>query len=407
MKRARVNFRAARLLIRALILVCGLRCALAQNVISSVATRDVLPPESLPADFARNLISSIIASSDRLTVPFDDEARRVAAKLDAHVRSMIDGWPWRPLHHVLGISGFETYFDHPDELFYALSLAAPLLSVESKKRVLVFLTARLEETAPFEIDGFERGRGAPRESYDVPEALRAHGRGAARTLFGIGAFALFVSQLDESSRAQLDLPRHWQRIRERMAPLLAQVAVPRARANPAASGDAEQLNGNLTGLLGAAQLAIALRDDEALREITAGVQQLAQSRNDLERTNAQFVEKTAGASKNLHNFKLPRYCALTPAAARCLQETTRSLAANRLRAFRDMRPGWHVALGDRLIGGENYTNPLHFDRALFAGAAIIEELPRAELLRVIDVPACKADFYFIEKCALALRARTR
>jgi hypothetical protein len=78
-----------------------------------------------------------------------------------------------------------------------------------------------------------------------------------------------------------------------------------------------------------------------------------------------------------------------------------------LRAFREVRPGWQVALGDRLIGGENYTNPLHFDRALFAGAALIEELPRAELLRLIDVPACKADFYFIEKCALALRARTR
>ena len=49
----------------------------------------------------------------------------------------------------------------------------------------------------------------------------------------------------------------------------------------------------------------------------------------------------------------------------------------------------------------------HFDRALFAAAALIEELPADELLRFIDVPACKADFYFIEKCALALRARAR
>jgi hypothetical protein len=390
-----------------MIFICAWPSALAQNVVSSVAARDVLPPEPLPADFAQNLISAITASSNPLPVPSDDEARRVAAKLEAHVRTLIDGWPWRPLHHVLGISGFETYFDHPDELFYALSLAMPLLSTESQKRVRVFLTARLVETAPFEVEGFERERGAPRESYDVPESLRAHGRGAAHSLFGISAFALFVSQLDESSRAQLDLSRHWQRIRQRMAPILAKVAAPSAPANPAASGDAEQLNGNLAGLLGAAQLAIALRDDQGLHDITAAIQQLAQWRNDLERTNPQFVEKTAGASKNLHNFKLSRYCALTPAVARCLEGATRSLAAKRLRAFREVRPGWQVALGDRLIGGENYTNPLHFDRALFAGAALIEELPRAELLRLIDVPACKADFYFIEKCALALRARTR
>ena len=55
-----------------------------------------------------------------------------------------------------------------------------------------------------------------------------------------------------------------------------------------------------------------------------------------------------------------------------------------------------------MIGGENYTNPLHFSRALFAGAVFIEQLPPEEIASFVDVPWCKGDFYFIETCALAL-----
>jgi hypothetical protein len=172
---------------------------------------------------------------------------------------------------------------------------------------------------------------------------------------------------------------------------------------PVRADNAEVLNGNLAGLIGAAQLAQQLDDHAAVRAILPRIQQLAQWRADLERTNPRYVEKSASASKQLHHFKLARFCALTPENVRCLEGATRELAARRLRAFREMRPGWHLALGERLIGGENYTNPLHFDRALFAGAALIEALPAADLFRFIDVPACKADFYFIEKCALALR----
>ena len=40
-------------------------------------------------------------------------------------------------------------------------------------------------------------------------------------------------------------------------------------------------------------------------------------------------------------------------------------------------------------------------------ALIFLQLPSDELLRFIDLPECKADFYFIEKCALALRAASR
>lgn len=370
----------------------------AQNVVDRGAATEVLPAETLPPDFAERLIVPI--NSGRVVLR-DDASRRIVGKLDAHVRELIEGWPWRPLHHVLGISGFETYFDHPDELFHALTLAYDCLPPQSQARVARFLADRLADSPPFEVDGFDRAQGQARESYDVPEALRAKGRGAAHSVFGIAAFARYVAQAGENGD-KIELASHWEKIRNRIAPLLGLPNVEPSRVS-ARGDETEVLNGNLAGLIGAAQLAQKLDDHDAVRAILPRIQQLAQLRADLERTNPRYVEKSVSASKQLHHFKLARYCALTPENTRCLEGATRELAANRLRAFREMRPGWHLALGERLIGGENYTNPLHFDRALFAGAALIEALPANELFRFIDVPACKADFYFIEKCALALR----
>ncbi len=43
-------------------------------------------------------------------------------------------------------------------------------------------------------------------------------------------------------------------------------------------------------------------------------------------------------------------------------------------------------------------------RALMAGATFIEELPGDRLLTFVDIPWCKGDFYFIEKCAYTLWA---
>ena len=78
--------------------------------------------------------------------------------------------------------------------------------------------------------------------------------------------------------------------------------------------------------------------------------------------------------------------------------------ARNLKVFRQERNGWFLAFGDRLIGGENYTNPAHFPRSLFAGAVFLEQLPTEQLCAFIDVPWCQGDFYFIEKCVYALWA---
>jgi hypothetical protein len=99
---------------------------------------------------------------------------------------------------------------------------------------------------------------------------------------------------------------------------------------------------------------------------------------------------------------LARYCALAPEVAEAVRLHSEGLAAARLESFRAERNGWYMAFGDRLVGGENYTTPPHLSRALFAGAVFVEQAPAAQLAGWVDVPWCKGDFYFIEKCAWAL-----
>jgi hypothetical protein len=125
-------------------------------------------------------------------------------------------------------------------------------------------------------------------------------------------------------------------------------------------------------------------------------------RVNLERVNPKILEATDSTTKHLHTGKLARFCSLTPEVGEAIRTLTDGSGAARLKNFREARNGWYLAFGDRMIGGENYTNPLHFSHALFDGAVFVEQLPPEQIASFIDVPWCKGDFYFIEKCALAL-----
>lgn len=139
-------------------------------------------------------------------------------------------------------------------------------------------------------------------------------------------------------------------------------------------------------------------------QASARVRELPELRVNLGRINPRMARRTHSSTKHLHVYKLPRFVQLTPEVGRALGQWMESYEAGRLVCYRRKRPGWHMAFGDRLIGGENYTNPLHFSRALFAGASLIERVPPDSSMRWIDVPWCEGDFYFIEKCVYALWA---
>jgi hypothetical protein len=166
--------------------------------------------------------------------------------------------------------------------------------------------------------------------------------------------------------------------------------------------EAELLNGDLAGAIAAARLARTNRDTAIEQQALTRARELLELRVNLERVNAGILEATDTTTKRLHTGKLARFCALTPEVGEAVRTLTGGCGAAHLRNFRLARNAWHLAFGDRMVGGENYTNPLHFSLALFAGAVFVEQLPPEEIASFVDVPWGKADFYFIEKCALAL-----
>jgi hypothetical protein len=305
-----------------------------------------------------------------------------------------------PFQHTLGISGHETYFDHPGDLFYALSIALPYLSDKTRQRTKAFLAEQLEDHPPYGRDGFDWRTGRARERYTIPDSLRLRGKGEARSAFGVYAFWAYCRYAREQEAARA----HWPKIRSRVQPLVERSYEFDPRRHDYAHDEAEMLNGDLAGLIGAVRLARVNGEGGFADRALDRLRELLNLRVNLGRVNVRIVRRTHSSTKHLHVYKLPRFVQLTPEVGRALAQWTAGCESGRLQPYRKKRPGWYMAFGDRLIGGENYTNPPHFSRALFSGAALIERMPADRLFRWIDVPWCHGDLYFVEKCVYALWA---
>jgi len=374
---------------------------LAQNVVSESPRGPTLPPAQVDPGLAARLVR--LERKKEVTVPNTPEHDRVRAKLAAHVEGLVRGWPWRPFHCTLGISGVETYFDHPDEVYYVLSLALPHLPQALHTEVANLLANQLTESPPYALEGFDREVGRTRERYDVPAKLRLKGRGDARSLFGIAAYAAYVEALERDGIAVANQGA-WERTKERVRPILEKPYQILARKDGTKADGAEVLNGDLTGLIAFARMADKQGDKAAYGQAIGKIGEAAQLRIDLERTNSRMLVPASTASKQLHHYKLAQFGYFHPDVVRIFSEEERTVAAKRLSAFRDERPGWWMAFAERFVGGENYITPPHLSHALFVGAALLEQVDAKTLSNWIDVPWCEADLYFIEKCTLALRA---
>ena len=367
-----------------------------QNVVEDGSDGITAPPLEL----TRAQVEEMVGRAPVYSSAEGREAERLGAALDRHVREFLEGAPWMPLHHTVGISGYEVYFNHPAEMFYALSIARPLLPATTAERVKKFLAAQVRELPPYDRDGFANKSGRARESYDVPMDLRMAGRGQAASAYGVYAFWAYCHYVEDDAVSA----EHWAAIKTRMQSLLANDYAFDPARKDYRKDEAEKLNGDIAGLLGLARLA-RLSDDAAVEQ-KAGerLRSLLELRVNLERINPKILEPTESSTKHLHLSKLARFCPLAPELGEVLRQFTQGCGAAHLQSFRQARNGWHLAFGERMIGGENYTNPLHFSKALFDGAVFVEAVPAEALCSFVDVPWCKGDFYFVEKCVYALWA---
>jgi hypothetical protein len=391
---SRISLRSAAFII---LLLLQPASTLTQNVVVNGDTE----PTAAPVRISRaDALSVVDLVPTRHQLQMDEaKARHLTDPLEAHVRQMIEGWPWMPFHHTHGISGYEAYFAHPDQLFVSLSFALPFLSAPTAETARAFLREQLSIHAPFSTDGWEPMPGQPRESYRVPPSLRLSGRTKPDSAYGIYAFWTYCHFADDLAAAE----KHWPEVHRRMQPLLAApypFDLARKELRP---GETQRLNGDLAGLIGLTRLARLLGERDVELMALARLTECLELRINLERMNPRLLER-AVATRSLHLFKLNRYSDLTPEVGWALRHWGGDLVQSRIRSFREARPAWWLAFGDRMVGGENYTNPPDFPRALFAASAFIEALPADSLLDFIDVPWCRADLYFIERCAFALHA---
>ena len=371
--------------------------AVAQNVIDYNPENRRTGPVTLKASDTEALVAETPDFAERAT---GAEAERVRAKLGRHVAEFVAGYPWKAFHNTLGISGYEAYFGHPDEMVYCLAIALPQLEAETAAAVKELVAAQLAETPPYAVQGFASAEGRVRERYDVPEEVRIKRRGKANGALGVYALWAWCHWARDRGAAKA----HWDAVKRRMAPIMEKPYAFDITKRDYVKDEAERLNGDLAGLVGLARLARVSGDAATEKAAKAKTLELLTLRVNLERVNPAILERTRSASKTLHITKLARYSRLVPEVGRAVDRMSDRLGRTRLEAFRRMRNGWYLALAERLIGGENYVSPPHMGRALMAGATFIEGLPGEELLTFVDIPWCKGDFYFIEKCACALWA---
>jgi len=371
--------------------------AAGQNVIDTAAHEQTLEAARLEAKHLEALLAETPDFAPRAA---GGEADRVRAKLGGHVATFIEGWPWKAFHNTLGISGYEAYFNHPDETVYVLSIALPQLDEATREKARRFLAELVETHPPYAVEGFENRLGHPRERYAVPDDLRLGGRGKASGALGVYALWAYCHWADAPQAAKT----HWDAVRKRMAPLLEKPYEFDIRKQDYTRDEAERLNADLAGAVGLARLARLAGDGETGKQARSKALELLDLRVNLERVNPHVLEKTHSASKTLHIAKLARYSCLVPEVGRAVADLSGGMGAARLAAFRAGRNAWYLALTERMIGGENYVSPPHMGRAMMAGATFIERLPGEQLLRFVDIPSCEGDLYFIEKCTYSLWA---
>src|SRR6266850_7438425 len=176
----------------------------AQNIVEGNSTNLTANPVTLTGtDASEFFFKAADFQKAALSISKDDP---LLGKLNAHVAELLEGAPWMPFHHTLGISGYETYFDHPDEYFYALSIAVPFLHTNLAENITRVLERMAVETPPFAKDGFARRLGRARESYDVPADLRRLGKGSASSLFGVYAWWSYCFYISNKTFAGVGLP---------------------------------------------------------------------------------------------------------------------------------------------------------------------------------------------------------
>jgi len=334
------------------------------------------------------------------SVNSDELAGAVQRRLDAQANELITGWPWAPLVIELGIAGEEIHFRRASETVQVLSLALPFLFPETRSRAVALLDSLFDAGRP--LNNTALGSDAQRrEYYKLPESLaqRAEakdGRFEAELgdLYAVWAYAHYADRWDKVLRLA---PLFRERFRTQIA------AAQHAQFDAEADGGraVERLNRDMAGLIGYIRIMRHAGDNQAAQFALASLAQLASQRVGFELSDPRLQGPRS------HHAWVPRYVGLVPETGQLLGDYAATALRENLDALDRELKVWHQAWGERLIGGENFTNSPNLARGIFAALAEGGSRSPDDLARRLDQPWCRADLYYIEKLTAVLQAQQR
>jgi len=325
-------------------------------------------------------------------------AAALRRRLDDEVLELVEGGPWAAFIVELGISREERHFWRTAETIQTVALALPHLSPAVRAKAVKYLDELVEAGCPLETPVFSAPQARRREAYDLGPGMKAFAARRPRQeatvedLYALWAYAHYADRWEKV------LPQA-----KAIGKLLAGHADGEVKFDhrDPYNDSAEHLNARIAGTLAAARILGKAGATDGARRAASRLAELVMHRVHHERADTELIRGTGG--RRGHAAKVPRYIGLVPELSAVLREHAGKQLTRNVRGLMAGLGVWYQALGERMIGGENYISPPHLARGMFAALADGVGASPEELAAKLDHPWCKADLYYIEKLSAILR----
>ena len=356
-------------------------------------------------DFRMSEAPEVVVSAGQIKRELEESVRELLAK------------EWAPFFLEPGLAGRDFSFDESKEMFEALSAAHAHLGPELQKAVREILRSEFAKAPPFSARGFyDLTEGEPRETFAVPSEYRSRAGSDRRPHPFGGTHAAFAwaRQLGEQDR----LYTKFQELKESYASFKG--------TNWKLDGAKGDLYANryISSLLAFAGLAEGAGEIELAAEARASGEKALEQLVIWWKRAAEtgtlrsfqgvgeldpFIGRGDGFSFKVgpHRHKIALFQDLTPELAAYVRAEAGEAVEAIWETFEVLYRTWPLQGEERQVHfGENYIDPPAlalggFKVMAWLGTGRTQE----ELLKAVDLPICRADLYFIEKCAIALSAQ--
>ena len=321
---------------------------------------------------------------------------------------------WAPLFTDPGLAGRVFDFDHSGELFEALAWAYPHLPAELQAKVKMALRAEWTRHPPFAREGwYALNEGARREWFRVPAecCARLGSDRQAQPFANLYAVWLFAQRCGEE-RLVLE---SWPGLKAAFEAFAKSGwRLDAAQGDPWANRYLASLTafGHIAERAGDPVLALqakAKADETGVALLTWWKRAAQHGTLRVFSTSSQldpFIGKGDGIFLAVapHRHKLALFQDLTPEVAALVRRHAPDAVKQVWRTFTALCPTWALTGEERQVHfGENFVDTPDFALSGFKALAWLNQAPRDDLARRVDLPSCRADLYLCHKAG----ARTR